>query len=54
MMNRLFDTYVRIMAERTGRDPEQIRKDCDRDYWMSADQAKEYGLVDEIIDPQET
>jgi ATP-dependent Clp protease protease subunit len=51
-MNRLFDTYVRIMSVGTGRDPEQIRKDCDRDYWMSADQAKEYGLVDEIIDPK--
>ena len=51
-MNRLFETYVRILAERTGRDPEQIRRDCDRDYWMSADQALEYGLVDAIIDPK--
>ncbi|HVT11610.1 MAG TPA: ATP-dependent Clp protease proteolytic subunit [Fimbriimonadaceae bacterium] len=48
-MSKMFDTYVRILAERTGRDPEQIRRDCDRDYWMSADEAKEYGLVDEII-----
>ncbi len=48
-MSKMFDTYVRILGERTGRDPEQIRKDCDRDYWMSADEAKEYGLVDEII-----
>lgn len=48
-MNKMFETYVRIMAERTGRDPDQIRKDCDRDYWMSASEAKDYGLVDEII-----
>lgn len=48
-MSKMFETYVRIMAERTGRDPEQIRKDCDRDYWMSASEAKDYGLVDEII-----
>lgn len=48
-MSRMFDTYVRIMAERTGKDPEQVRKDCDRDFWMSAEDAKEYGLVDTII-----
>lgn len=48
-MSRMFDTYVRIMAERTGKDAEQVRKDCDRDFWMSADDAKEYGLVDSII-----
>lgn len=48
-MSRMFDTYVRIMAERAGKDPEQVRKDCDRDFWMSAEDAKEYGLVDSII-----
>ena len=51
-MNRSFETYVRILAKRTGRDPEQIRKDCDRDYWMSPEQAKEYGLIDQIIEPK--
>ncbi len=48
-MKKLFDTYVRLLSERTGKDPEQIRKDCDRDYWLSADEAKEYGLIDSII-----
>lgn len=48
-MSRMFETYVRIVAERTGKDPEQVRKDCDRDFWMSAEDAKAYGLVDEII-----
>ena len=51
-MNRLFDTYVDILAKRTGHDPDQIRKDCDRDFWMSATDAVEYGLVDKIIDPK--
>jgi ATP-dependent Clp protease protease subunit len=51
-MNRLFDTYVDILARRTGKDPDQIRKDCDRDFWMSAGQAQEYGLIDKIIDPK--
>lgn len=51
-MNKLFDTYVEILAKRTHRDVESIRKDCDRDYWMSANQAQEYGIVDKIIDPK--
>lgn len=51
-MSRMYDTYIRIMAERTGRDPDQIRKDCDRDFWMSAQQAKDYGLVDSIVPPK--
>lgn len=49
-MNKMFETYVRLLAEGTGKDPEQIRRDCDRDYWMSAEEAKEYGLIDSIID----
>lgn len=51
-MNRCFETYVRILAKQTGRDPDQIRKDCDRDYWMSSEQAQEYGLIDQIIEPK--
>jgi len=51
-MNRSFETYVDILARRTGRDADQIRKDCDRDYWMSAAQAQEYGLIDQIIEPK--
>ncbi len=38
-----------IMAEHTGKSVEQIEKDCDRDYWMKAEDAKEYGLVDEVL-----
>jgi ATP-dependent Clp protease protease subunit len=51
-MARMYDTYLRIVAERTGRDIEQIRRDCDRDFWMSADQAKDYGLIDAIVPPK--
>jgi ATP-dependent Clp protease protease subunit len=39
----------RIMAEHTGQSVEQIGKDTERDYYMSAEEAKNYGLVDEII-----
>jgi ATP-dependent Clp protease protease subunit len=38
-----------ILAERTGKNVEQIAKDSERDYFMSADEAKEYGLIDEVI-----
>jgi len=51
-MNKLFDTYVQILASRTNRTAEEIRKDCDRDFWMSATEACDYGLVDKIIDPK--
>lgn len=39
-----------ILAERTGQDIETVRKDTDRDNFLSAQQAKEYGLIDEVMD----
>lgn len=39
-----------IMAERTGQTIEKIEKDTDRDYFMSAAEAKEYGLIDKVIE----
>lgn len=51
-MNQAMDMYVTILARTTGKDPEQVRRDCDRDFWMSASGAVEYGLVDSIIDPK--
>jgi ATP-dependent Clp protease, protease subunit len=38
-----------IMAEHTGKTVTQIEKDCDRDYWMKSNEAKDYGLVDEVL-----
>ncbi|MFW7379748.1 MAG: ATP-dependent Clp endopeptidase proteolytic subunit ClpP [Oligoflexus sp.] len=40
-----------ILAEHTGNSAEKILKDIDRDYFMSAQQAKDYGIVDEIVAP---
>lgn len=37
-----------ILAERTGKSLEQITKDTDRDFWLSAEEAVEYGLIDEV------
>ncbi len=39
----------KLIAEETGKPIEQVEKDTDRDYWLSAEEAKEYGLVSKII-----
>lgn len=41
-----------ILANRTGQTLEKIQKDTDRDYFMSAAEAKEYGLIDQVIEEQ--
>lgn len=42
-------TLNRILAERTGQPLEKIERDTDRDYFLEADEAKSYGLVDQVI-----
>lgn len=44
------DSLYRILSHHTGKSIEQITKDCDRDYFLTADEAKEYKLVDNIIE----
>jgi len=46
---RLREDLNNILMSHTGRDLEQIRRDTDRDYFMSGDQARDYGLIDEVI-----
>jgi ATP-dependent Clp protease, protease subunit len=46
---RMRDLLNTILAEKTGKTPEQIDADTDRDFILDADQAKAYGIVDEII-----
>ena len=48
-MFKLKKRLIGILAHHTGRTEEQIQIDSDRDYWISAQQAKEYGLVDEVV-----
>ncbi|MEW5844182.1 MAG: ATP-dependent Clp endopeptidase proteolytic subunit ClpP [Bacteroidota bacterium] len=43
------DTIYNILAEHTGKSFDQISKDCDRDYFLTADEAKEYKLIDNIL-----
>lgn len=46
MQKQLYD----IIASHTGQPYEKIEQDCDRDNWMTAQEAKEYGLIDEVLD----
>jgi len=47
---RLRETLNQILAERTGQSLDKIKSDSERDYFMSAAEAKDYGLVDQVID----
>lgn len=46
---RLKDTLNGILSRHTGKTLKQVQKDTDRDYFMSGEEAKEYGLVDHVI-----
>jgi ATP-dependent Clp protease protease subunit len=48
-MLRLKQRLNAIISRHTGRPIEQVEKDCDRDYYMTPDEAKAYGLVDEVV-----
>ncbi len=48
-IGRLKTTLNGILAEETGKDIAQVEKDTDRDFFMSAEEATEYGIVDEIV-----
>lgn len=47
------DKLVDILAKNTGRDRDVIMKDIDRDFYMSAEEAKDYGLIDSVITKRE-
>ncbi|HEA21557.1 MAG TPA: ATP-dependent Clp endopeptidase proteolytic subunit ClpP [Pricia antarctica] len=46
---KLKDELYKIIAKHSGQTIEKIHEDSDRDYWMKADRAKEYGMIDEIL-----
>ena len=48
-MYRLKRRLVGILSHHTGKSQEQVNLDCDRDYYMTAEEAKAYGLVDEVV-----
>ncbi|WP_423997835.1 ATP-dependent Clp endopeptidase proteolytic subunit ClpP [Maribacter sp. IgM3_T14_3] len=46
---KLKEELYQIIAEHSGSDIEKVRDDSDRDYWMKADEALKYGMIDEIL-----
>ncbi len=51
---RLRETLNKILAKHTNKNIKQIQQDTDRDYFMSGDEALQYGIVDELITERET
>ena len=47
-MLRIRDVLNGIFSEHTGKSKEELERDTDRDYFMSAEQAKDYGIIDEV------
>lgn len=45
----LKNTLIDILAETTGQNRDKVYQDMERDYWMTASEAKEYGLIDDIV-----
>ena len=50
---KMRDELNEILAKHTGQDIEKIRKDTERDYFMSCEEAKEYGIIDRVISKRE-
>ena len=48
-INSLKKELYEIISDRTGQSYDRVHKDGDRDYWMTASDAKKYGMIDEII-----
>lgn len=49
---KIKDKINRILAKHTGQPLEKIEKDTDRDFYLTAEEAKEYGIIDEVIKPK--
>jgi ATP-dependent Clp protease protease subunit len=48
-MFKLKKRLIRILSEHTGKDIDTVQRDSDRDYYMSSSEAKEYGIVDQVV-----
>ncbi|MCE2765308.1 MAG: ATP-dependent Clp protease proteolytic subunit [Armatimonadota bacterium] len=49
-INRMMDDLMGILSHHSGKTEEQVRKDCDRDYFMSGEEAVKYGIVDKVLE----
>jgi len=46
---KLKDELYQIIAKHSGQTFEKVTNDSDRDYWMKAEEAKKYGMIDEVL-----
>jgi ATP-dependent Clp protease, protease subunit len=53
-INRWKQVLNEVLSKHTGKPVEQVEKDSDRDYYMTAEEAKDYGIVDNVIAARET
>ena len=49
-IGKLKEELYKIIAHHSGQDYKKVWEDSDRDYWMIADEAKEYGMIDEVLE----
>ena len=50
---RITEMVIETIARHTGQSLDKVRQDTERDYYMTADEAKEYGLIDQVIHPSD-
>lgn len=43
------EKLIKLISDETGKPVDQVKKDCDRDHWLTADEAKDYGLISKVI-----
>lgn len=49
-IDKYMDTLMGVLGKHCKKDPDQVRKDCDRDYFMSSDEALKYGIIDKVLE----
>lgn len=49
---KLKEKLTKMLSEATGQDYKKVERDKDRDYWMSSEEAKKYGIIDAILKPK--
>ena len=50
---RLKQVLTDILVKHTGQEAERVRQDCDRDHFMTAEQAQAYGIIDQVVQQRE-
>lgn len=48
-VNRMKDQMIRMLASDTGQSEDKVREDMERDHWMTAEEALDYGIIDKIL-----